>query len=226
MTTKDSVNAGGSIAVTERTRLNRIPKRGVYERAEIYKILDEAMICHIGFAGPHGGVAVIPTIYGRKDDYIYIHGAPASRMLKNLELGVELCLTATILDGLVLARSAFHHSMNYRSVVVFAKATLVTDETEKWQGLYAISEHVVPGRWQEVREPNETELNGTSVLRLPLEEASAKVRTGPPADDAEDMDLPVWAGELPIKLQSLAPKADAHLAENIPVPGYLINYSR
>lgn len=226
MSTEHSIDDGCNIAMTERTRLNRIPKRGVYERAEIYKILDEAMICHVGFAGPHGGVVVIPTIYGRNDDFIYIHGAPASRMLKNLELGVELCLTATILDGLVLARSAFHHSMNYRSVVVFAKATLVTDEAEKWQGLYAISEHVVPGRWKEVREPNETELNATSVLRLPIDEASAKVRTGPPADDAEDMHLPVWAGELPIKLQSFAPKPDTHLPDNIPVPDYLINFSR
>jgi uncharacterized protein len=187
------------IAVTERTRVRRLAKRGAYDVATIHAILDEALICHVGFA-VDGKQVVIPTIHWRDGDRLYVHGSGASHMLRTLRDGVDACVTVTLLDGLVLARSAFHHSMNYRSVVIFAKAIEVTDRDEKLRALERLVEHIVPGRSSEVRGPNESELRQTLVLSLPIAEASAKIRTGPPIDDEEDYALPVWAGVVPITL--------------------------
>jgi nitroimidazol reductase NimA-like FMN-containing flavoprotein (pyridoxamine 5'-phosphate oxidase superfamily) len=210
---------------TERTKLKRLPKRGRFDRETVYGILDEGFICHVGFA-PEGQPVVIPTGYARVDDELYIHGSQASRMLRTLSSGVDACVTVTIVDGLVLARSAFHHSMNYRSVVVFGRATLVEDPEEKSAALLAFSEHIVRGRWADVRQPTEQELKLTTVLRLPLEEASAKIRTGPPLDDEEDYALPIWAGVVPLKLVAGEPVADPRLPEGVEVPPYARNYQR
>jgi nitroimidazol reductase NimA-like FMN-containing flavoprotein (pyridoxamine 5'-phosphate oxidase superfamily) len=210
---------------TERTTLKRLPKRGVYDRDQVYGILDEGFVCHIGFI-LNNQPFVIPTGYARKDDQIFIHGSQASRMLRTLKNGVDLCLTVTLIDGLVLARSAFHHSMNYRSVVVFGRASVVEERSTKLEALFAFSEQVLPGRWNDVREPTEQELSATTVLALPLSEASAKVRTGPPIDDEEDYDLPVWAGVIPLKLVASAPVADPRLPEGIEVPEYARDYRR
>src|SRR6185503_5224944 len=182
---------------TDRTKLKRLPKRGHFDRETVYGILDEGFICHVGFA-PQGQTFVIPTGYARVDDKLYIHGSQASRMLRTLSGGLDACVTVTIVDGLVLARSAFHHSINYRSVVIFGRATIIEDREEKIAALVALSEHIVRGRWADVREPNEEELIKTTVLELPLVEASAKVRTGPPIDDEEDYALPMWAGVVPL----------------------------
>ncbi len=214
-----------SFLQTERTKLKRLPKRGHFDRETVYAILDEGFICHVGFA-PEGQPCVIPTGYARAGDKLYIHGSQASRMLKTLSGGVDACVTVTIIDGLVLARSAFHHSMNYRSVVVFGRATLVEEREEKIAALVALSEHIIRGRWAEVREPTEQELRATTVLSLPLVEASAKVRTGPPLDDEEDYELPVWAGVIPLKLQASEPIKDPRLPEGIAVPPYAQNYER
>ena len=210
---------------TERTKLKRLPKRGRFDRETVYGILDEGFICHVGFA-PECQPFVIPTGYARVDDKLYIHGSQASRMLRTLSSGVDACVTVTIVDGLVLARSAFHHSMNYRSVVVFGRATLVEDQEEKSAALLALSEHIVRGRWADVRQPTEQELKLTTVLRLPLEEASAKIRTGPPLDDEEDYALPIWAGVVPLKLVAGEPVADPRLSEGIEAPPYARNYQR
>jgi hypothetical protein len=196
--------------LTERTTLRRLPKRGDHDRATIEAILDEALVCHVGFVA-EGQPYVIPTIHGRAGDWLYIHGSAASRMLRTLSGGVPVCVTVTLLDGLVMARSAFHHSMNYRSVVVLGTAQAVQDEAEKLEALRVIVDHVSPGRWAEARPPNEKELKATSVLRLPIAEASAKVRTGPPIDDEEDYALPVWAGVLPLRLVAQPAVADARL---------------
>lgn len=192
---------------SKRTTVKRIPKRGHYDRETIYSVLDEAIICHVGFA-VDGQPYVIPTGFARVDDMIYIHGSAASRMLRELSKGVDVCVTVTILDGLVLARSAFHHSMNYRSVVVLGKAKLVTDETEKMNALEALTDHFVPNRWKDVRPPTELEMKATSVLKLPLGEASAKIRTGPPVDDDADYSLEAWAGVIPISLEKGEPIQD------------------
>lgn len=205
---------------TKRTTLKRLPKRASYKRKIIYDILDEGFICHVGFIDTDHPV-VIPTAYGRLGDLLYIHGSAASRMLRSLADGVPICATVTLVDGLVLARSAFHHSMNYRSVVVFGTASVVTDPTEKVQALRAFSEHVLPGRWADVREPNEVELKQTLVLSIPLSEASAKIRTGPPVDEESDYDLPVWAGELPLDIVARKPVGDRRLSAGIRVPSYL-----
>ncbi|MBV9217204.1 MAG: pyridoxamine 5'-phosphate oxidase family protein, partial [Acidobacteria bacterium] len=181
------------IMQTDRTRIRRLPKRGAYDRDTINAILDEAFICHIGFVSD-GQPYVIPTGFARVDDTLYIHGSSASRMLRDLSQGIEVCVTVTLIDGLVLARSAFHHSMNYRSVVILGNAQQVTDAKEKENALFAFSEHVVPGRWAEVRLPTDLELKATSVLKLAITEASAKIRSGGPVDDDEDYDLSVWAG--------------------------------
>jgi nitroimidazol reductase NimA-like FMN-containing flavoprotein (pyridoxamine 5'-phosphate oxidase superfamily) len=210
---------------TDRTTLKRLPKRGQYERQSVYGILDEAFICHIGFA-VEGQPFVIPTGYARVDDTLYIHGSQASRMLRTLAGGVDVCVTVTLIDGLVLARSAFHHSMNYRSVVVFGRATVVEDKDEKLAALFSFSEHVVPGRWDDVREPTEQELRATTVLSLPLLEASAKVRTGPPLDDEEDYSLAVWAGVIPLRLVAGEPTNDPRLREGIEAPEYARKYNR
>src|SRR6266404_2000525 len=208
---------------TERTTLKRLPKRASYERNTIYQILDEGFLCHVGFT-VDGQPVVIPTAYGRAEDTLYIHGSVASRMLRTLADGIQVCVTVTLVDGLVLARSAFHHSMNYRSVVVFGTASAVEDAIEKARALLTFSEHVIPGRWAEVREPNEDELKKTLVLRIPLTEASAKIRSGPPIDDETDYGLRVWAGELPLRLVTGAPISDPRLKEHIQAPAYIRNY--
>jgi len=210
---------------TERTQVHRLPKRGVYERETVYRILDEGLVCHIGFV-VDGKPVVIPTGYGRKGDMLYIHGSPASRMFRGLGEGAEVCVTVTLLDGLVLARSAFHHSMNYRSVVIFGKATLLEDAAAKREALHVFTEHVAPGRWQEIRQPSEKELRSTTVLAIPLEEVSAKVRTGPPLDDEEDYALPVWAGVLPFELTPATPLPDDRLPNETAVPNYVQSYTR
>src|SRR5713226_187419 len=210
---------------TARTTLKRLPQRGNYDRELINQILDEGFICHVGFVVDDEPF-VIPTGYARVDDKLFIHGSQASRMLRALEKGVDLCVTVTLIDGLVLARSAFHHSMNYRSVVVFGRATVVDEREEKLAALRALSEHMIPGRWDDVREPNERELQLTTVLSLPLDEASAKVRTGPPLDDEEDYDLPVWAGVIPLRLVAEMLVDDPRLSPNTDVPKYADDYPR
>jgi len=210
---------------TDRTKLKRLPKRGHFDRETVYAILDEGFICHVGFA-VGGDPFAIPTGYARVDDKLYIHGSQASRMLRSLAGGSDACVTVTIIDGLVLARSAFHHSINYRSVLVFGRATLVDDSAEKYDALIALSEHIVRGRWADVREPNEQEMKQTTVLCLPLEEASAKVRTGPPLDDEEDYALPMWAGVIPLRLVAGDPINDPRLSAEIPVPDYAAHYKR
>lgn len=210
---------------TGRTRIRRLPRRGSYERETVYQILDEGLVCHVGFVAG-GAPVVIPTGYGRKGDTLYVHGSAASRMMRTLAGGVEVCVTVTLLDGLVLARSAFHHSMNYRSVVIFGKASAVEDPAEKTEALRAFTEHIVPGRWEEVRAPDPEELRKTLVLRLPLAEASAKVRTGPPIDDEPDYDLPVWAGEIPLRLTPCALVPDPRLAPAREPSARVRHYSR
>jgi len=210
---------------TEQTTLKRLPNRGVFDREAVYRILDEAFICHVGFIVDEQPF-VVPTGYGRKSDNLYIHGSAASRMLRSLARGIEVCVTVTLLDGLVLARSAFHHSMNYRSVMIFGTASLVEDEEEKLEALLAISEQIIPGRWDEIRPPNSSELKQTKVLKLLLEEVSAKVRTGPPLDDEEDYALAVWAGEIPLRLVAFEPVADPRLPAGISVSRSASHYSK
>ena len=210
---------------TDRTTLKRLPKRGHYDRETINQILDEAFICHAGFV-IDGQPFVIPTGYARVDDQLFIHGSQASRMLKNLSQGIDVCVTVTLVDGLVLARSAFHHSINYRSVVVFGTARLLNDREEKIAALLALSEHFIKGRWDDVREPTEQELKATSVLAMKLEEASAKIRTGPPLDDEEDYSLPIWAGVIPLKMVASEPISDPRLPDNIEAPVYARRYRR
>jgi len=213
------------IAQTERTKLKRIPKRGNFERETIYEILDEAFICHVGFC-VNNQPFVIPTSFARIDDNLVIHGSAASRMMRNLSGEIDVCVTVTLIDGLVLARSAFHHSINYRSVVVFGKAKIVEDEAKKNEALKAFTEHIVPNRWSEIRPPNKNELKGTTVLSLSLDEASAKIRTGNPVDDEEDYELDVWAGVLPLNLSTGKPINDDRLKNGIAVPSNVSNYSR
>ncbi|MBD2578359.1 pyridoxamine 5'-phosphate oxidase family protein [Oscillatoria sp. FACHB-1406] len=210
---------------TDRNTVKRLPQRSSYDRELAYQILDEGLICHVGFA-IEGQPFVIPTAYGRIGDKIYIHGSPASRMLRSLQGGLPVCLTVTLLDGLVLARSAFHHSMNYRSVVIFGKAEVVSELQEKLIALKAFTEHIVPQRWDEVRSPNPQELQGTLVLALPLNEASVKMRTGDPLDDKEDYNLPAWAGQIPLALTAKTPIRDSQLPLEIATPDYLLSYTR
>jgi nitroimidazol reductase NimA-like FMN-containing flavoprotein (pyridoxamine 5'-phosphate oxidase superfamily) len=214
-----------SFTPTERSTVRRLAKRGHYERATVNAILDEGFVCHVGFV-LEGQPFVIPTAYARVGDVLYLHGARASRMLKALGAGGEVCVTVTLVDALVLARSAFHHSINYRSVVVFGRAREVADEAEKRAALRAFTEHVAPGRWAEVRAPNESELAATTVVALPLAEASAKVRTGPPIDDEEDYALAVWAGELPLRIAAGEPVPDPRLPVGIEPPAYVRDYER
>ncbi|MEO8043094.1 MAG: pyridoxamine 5'-phosphate oxidase family protein [Acidobacteriota bacterium] len=210
---------------TERTTVKRLPKRGNYDRDTINSILDEGFICHVGFV-LDGQPYVIPTGYARVGDDLYIHGSAASRMLRNLSQGVEVCITVTLIDGLVLARSAFHHSMNYRSVVILGKAELVSDDDEKNRALEALTEHIVPGRWADVRWPSELELKSTTVLKLAIDEASAKIRTGAPIDDEEDYSMDVWAGVLPLNLETANAIDDERLKPGINVPRYVNEYRR
>jgi nitroimidazol reductase NimA-like FMN-containing flavoprotein (pyridoxamine 5'-phosphate oxidase superfamily) len=209
-----------SFTPTERTRVRRLPERGHYDRATVYPILDEGFICHIGFVAD-GKPVVIPTLFGREGDKFYFHGSAASRMLRNLKEGVDCCITVTLVDGLVLARSGFHSSMNYRSVVVFGRAAEITDPEQKTQALAVISEHLLPGRWADVRPPSEQELKGTTVLVLELDEVSAKIRTGGPKDDHEDYDLPVWAGILPLTATYGSPEPDPDRKKDEPIPAYV-----
>jgi nitroimidazol reductase NimA-like FMN-containing flavoprotein (pyridoxamine 5'-phosphate oxidase superfamily) len=210
------------IKPTERTQLRRLPRRGLFDRETIYKILDEGFVCHVGFT-MGAKTFVIPTGYARVGDRLLIHGSSASRMLQAMSDGIEVCVTVTLIDGLVLARSAFHHSVNYRSVVVFGTASLVTGEGEKIEALRAFTEHIVPGRWQDVRPPNKGELAATAVLSLPIQEASAKIRTGDPVDAEEDYALDVWAGVIPLKFCADTPRNDARLKDGINPPRYLVN---
>jgi nitroimidazol reductase NimA-like FMN-containing flavoprotein (pyridoxamine 5'-phosphate oxidase superfamily) len=227
---------------TARTRVVREADRAAYDRETVYRILDEAFLCHVGFVAD-GQPFVIPTSYGRQDAKLYIHGSAASRMLRNLQMRdlqmkdgegkdaqgketVPVCITVTLLEGLVLARSIFNHSMNYRSVVILGQAVLVDDPAEKLTALQVLSEHILPGRWDDSRQPNERELKATSVLRVPIEEFSAKVRLGPPIDDAEDYALPTWAGVIPLEIVAGKPIDDARLLPGRSAPEYARNYSR
>jgi uncharacterized protein len=208
-----------------RTRVVREPHRGVYDRATAYQILDEGFICHVGFV-IDGQPFVIPTGYGRSGDDLYIHGSAASRMLRNLEQGISVCVTVTLLDGLVLARSIFNHSMNYRSVVVLGTAMIVDEPEKKLAALRAVSEHILPGRWADVRQPTEKELKATHVMRLPITEFSAKIRQGPPIDDEEDYGFPTWAGVVPLHMDAGKPIDDARVMAGQAVPIYAQRYSR
>jgi len=210
---------------TARTRVVREPERGVYDSETAYAILNEGFLCHVGFVANEQPF-VIPTSYGRKGDNLYIHGSAASRMLRKLNEGVPVCVTVTLLDGLVLARSVFNHSMNYRSVVILGTAKLVDDPLEKIEALRILSEHIIPGRWDDARQPNEKELKATSVLRLPIEEFSCKVRTGPPIDDEEDYSFSTWAGVLPLETVAQLPLNDPRLDASREVPRYVREYSR
>jgi len=214
-----------SFAPTERTQILREPQRAVYDRAAIYEILDEGFVCHIGFTAD-SQTYVIPTMYARVADFLYFHGSAASRMLRNLSNGLSVCITVTLTDGLVLARSVFNHSMNYRSVVALGTATLVDDPAEKLDVLHAFTEKILPGRWNDARQPNEKELKATSILKLPLTEISAKVRVGPVEDDADDYALPVWAGIVPLRLVADAPVRDERCDASLPVPSYALNFKR
>jgi nitroimidazol reductase NimA-like FMN-containing flavoprotein (pyridoxamine 5'-phosphate oxidase superfamily) len=209
----------------ERTRVVREPHRGVYDRETINNILDEGFVCHVGFTLEEQPY-VIPTMYARVRDSIYFHGSAASRMLRGASSGIPVCVTVTLIDGLVLARSVFNHSMNYRSVVALGKAVLVDAPAEKIEALRAFTEKILPGRWNDARQPNEKELKATSILRLPLTEVSAKTRTGPVEDDQEDYALPVWAGLIPLRLAASEPIRDARCDASIPVPQYAAQYRR
>ncbi|HKI28912.1 MAG TPA: pyridoxamine 5'-phosphate oxidase family protein [Actinomycetota bacterium] len=210
---------------SERTRVRRLPERGVYERDAIDAIVDEALICHLAYV-QDGEPRVIPTIHARVGDILYVHGSNASRTLRATKGGAPVAAEVTLLDGLVLARSAFHHSMNYRSVVVYGRAREVTEPTEKFEAQRALVEHVVRGRSADARTPNDRELNQTTILAIPMDEASAKVRTGPPKDEDEDLELPVWAGVLPFTTLPGEPEADALLPNGIDPPSYLTDYRR
>jgi nitroimidazol reductase NimA-like FMN-containing flavoprotein (pyridoxamine 5'-phosphate oxidase superfamily) len=217
------VNQSNAIAPTPRTRLKRLPKRAAYERDSIYSILDTALVCHVGFA-IDGQPYVIPTLHVRIGDRLYIRGSAASRMLGNAAEGTPLAVAVTHIDGLVLARSAFHHSVNYRSAVILGAATLVADPAEKLAVMKGLIDHVAPGRWEHIRQPNEKELAATSVLSIPIAEASAKLRSGDPLDDEADYAMPVWAGQIPFAMKTLTPVADARLDASTPVPAHVTEY--
>ena len=217
----------GPITPTESTRVRRLPDRDASSWEQVSAILDEGFVCHVGFTGADGRPYVIPTTYGRVDDTLYLHGSPASRMLRTLAGGVDVCVTVTLVDGLVLARSAFHHSINYRSVVVLGRAVEEKDPDAKAAALHAFVDHIVAGRAANCRPPAPAEVRKTSVLRLPLREASAKVRTGPPIDDAEDLALPVWGGVVPLWLHAGTPDADgASTGAPVALPAYLAANTR
>jgi nitroimidazol reductase NimA-like FMN-containing flavoprotein (pyridoxamine 5'-phosphate oxidase superfamily) len=215
-----------SSAPSERTQIHRHPERAAYDPDLIHRILDEALICHVSWVDPAGGPRVLPTIHARVDDTLYLHGSRAARPWKTLRDGADVCVAATIVDGLVLARSAFNHSMNYRSVVVFGRAREVTDADELRIAAIAITSHVAPRREMDARMPTEQEFRQTLLLAVPLEEASAKVRAGPPKDDAPDVQLPIWAGVLPLELAHGTPEPAPDLVDDLPTPGYLTSYRR
>jgi nitroimidazol reductase NimA-like FMN-containing flavoprotein (pyridoxamine 5'-phosphate oxidase superfamily) len=208
---------------SERSTVKRLPKRAAYDRATVERILDEGLVCHVGFVA-EGQPFVIPTLYVRLGEHVYLHGSPASRMLRVIEEGGPLCVTVTLIDGLVLARSAFHHSMNYRSVVLLGTGSVVEEPARKEAVLRGLSEHLVAGRWQDVRQPSAEELRRTMLVAIAIEEASAKVRTGPPLDDEEDYALPIWAGVVPLRLAAGAPLPDGRVLPGVAVPGYALDY--
>ncbi len=210
---------------TERTQLTRLAKRGSHDAAVINPILDEGLVCHVSYT-LNGQPFIIPTAYCRINDVIYIHGSVGSHFFRELAKGVDVCVAVTLLDGLVLARSAFHHSMNYRAVIAFGKSQLVTDETERWTVLERITEHLVPGRWNDTRQPNASEMKKTMVIAIPIDEASAKTRAGNVNDEPEDADLPYWAGVVPLSLQTGAPIQDPSQQPELAVPGYVRAYKR
>lgn len=215
-----------TLNITDRTRVRRAAPRGSYDRETIHRILDEGLICHVGFVH-EGTPCVVPTIHWRRGDRLYLHGSVGARMFKGAAPdGIELCVTVTLLDGLVLARSAFHHSMNYRSVMVFGRARLVEDEAEKREALDALVDHVIPGRSKETRGANAREMKQTAVLRLPLDEASAKIRAEGVHDDKEDLDGPHWAGVIPLRIAAGAPIAEPDLRPDIETPEIALHYTR
>ena len=209
---------------SKRTKVRRLAERGRYDTETVEEILDQGFVCHLGVSD-HGSVRVVPTAYARVGDVLYLHGAAGNASLKASQ-GSEVCVTVTLVDGLVLARAAFHHSINYRSVTIYGTATEVTDDAEKRLALDAVVEHIVPGRGVDARRPNDSELKSTRVIRLPISEASAKVRTGGPKDDEDDMDLPIWAGVIPMHTSTETPIADDHLRDDVDVPTYASNYRR
>jgi nitroimidazol reductase NimA-like FMN-containing flavoprotein (pyridoxamine 5'-phosphate oxidase superfamily) len=208
---------------TPRTTVKRMAKRAAYERAAIHSILDRAIVCHVGFVSD-GAPSVLPTLHARIGERLYLHGSAASHMLGIAAGGAEICVTVTMIDGLVLARSAFHHSVNYRSAVIFGRAVRVDDRAQKLAAMRALVEHVAPGRWAGTREPNEKEIAATLILEMPIAEASAKIRTGGPIDDAADYALPHWAGVIPLTLAASVAIADARLARSIPLPAHVAQY--
>ncbi len=210
---------------TDLNQIKRHPKRGAYDRDAAYEIIDEALICHVGILEQTQPV-VIPTIHARIGDKLLLHGSSASRLLNYARSGKPLCVTITIIDGIVLARSLFNHSMNYRSVVIFGRGELVEDDEERMTALKAVSNHLIPGRWEEARHPNHKELKATKVVSIPITEASAKIRGGPPKDEEEDRELPVWAGVIPLRLQPAKPEADPQLGTDISLPKYVSDYVR
>ena len=210
---------------TDLNRVNRHYERGKYDKDVIFPIIDEALICHVGIV-EGGQPLVIPMIHARVDDTLYLHGAVASRLLKHLKLGPPVCITITLLDGIVLARSVFNHSLNYRSVAVFGHGRLVVDDGEKMRALEAITQQIARGRWADARKPDRKEMAATLVVAVGIETASAKVRSGPPVDDEEDLQYPTWAGVLPLRQQALAPIDAPHLPEHTPVPEYIAAYQR
>ncbi len=212
-------------ARTERNQVKRLAERGQYDKETIYRIVDEGLICHVGFV-QDGQPFVLPTIHARVDDTLILHGAKASRLLKHVAEGQPVCVTVTLLDGLVFARSVFHHSMNYRSAVLFGSGRLARDDDEKMWALQAITEHIARGRWDDARKPNPRELNATSVALVAIESAAAKMRSGPPKDDEEDLDLPLWAGVLPLQLQALEALKDEYTPGDANLPDYIRDYRR
>lgn len=205
---------------TERTRVKRIPERGYYDKQTIYPIIDEALYYHVGLNHSDSPV-IIPTIQARKKDTLYIHGSAASRLLKSIPGKNNICVTITLLDGIVLARSAFHHSLNYRSVVILGNGDIVNNPDEKWEALKMVTDHLIPGRWEDTRQPNQKELDATTVIAISLNEASAKIRNGPPGDEAEDYSLPIWAGVLPLVLTKGTLIPDPILQDTIDISDYL-----
>ena len=211
--------------ITGRNKIKRMPERGHYDHETVYAIVDEALICHVGIV-QDGQPVVIPTIHARIGDSIVLHGAKASRLLKYVGEGHRVCITVTHIDGLVLARSVFHHSMNYRSAVIFGRGYVIEDLDERREAMRAITEHLIPGRWDDARQPTSKEDKGTAFVKINIEDASAKIRTGPPGDEDEDYTLPIWAGIIPIRPVYLQPEPDPVLNEGIDVPDYVKNYSR
>ena len=209
---------------TNRTKVNRTPKRAVYEKETIYKILDETFVCQIAFK-IDGQVFIIPTAFGRKDDSIFIHGSNKSRMLNSIKSGEDICIGVTLIDGIVAARSIFHHSINYRSVIIFGKGKEIDEPEDKLKALKIITEHIIPGRWNYARKPNEKELEITSVFEFKIDEASAKIRTGPPVDEKEDYNLNVWAGIIPLKTIAESPIRDQEVRNGILLPDYIKDFS-